>query len=341
MARSKPLSPDEIVAALKKWKIQYVEYRDWRTHTREGAGRPWGPVTFFGVHNFGSDISDENSMSYLYNGDLKRGLPGPLAPFGIDDLGIVYLLGSGRSNHAGPSDVDTVALARASKMPMDRDVRPDASMTSGVTTVVADEAYGTEMAYGKAPTAKTRATMVQLAAAIFDAMGWEAGRLAGHRELTTTRSDPVGIKMFELRRDLAAALKAGPPAGSGALVATPQEMNQIADLTVSKLLSHVVQTKTPPLKATLEGWITQANIKAQASRDVSMQNAKQLAQLAGRMAGLESALGQIAAGVTSIDMNAVREAAEQGANAAFDDRVAKAVAEAQVELQVTPADPGV
>ena len=180
-----------------------------------------------------------------------------------------------------------------------------------------------------------------VSAAIFDAMGWEAGRLAGHRELTTTRSDPVGIKMFELRRDLAAALKAGPPAGSGALVATPQEMNQIADLTVSKLLSHVVQTKTPPLKATLEGWITQANIKAQASRDVSMQNAKQLAQLAGRMAGLESALGQIAAGVTSIDMNAVREAAEQGANAAFDDRVAKAVAEAQVELQVTPVDPGV
>lgn len=334
--RTRPPTPDELVGLLKRWKIQYVEYGDWRNLTREGVGRPWGPCTMTIVHNFGSDISDENSMAYLRKGDLTRGLPPPLSPFGIDDFGIVYLIGSGRSNHAGPSDVDSVALLRAGNAPMDRDIRPDVSgsATSGTTTI-ADEAWGTEMTYGKAPTAKQRESIIRLQAALCDWHGWDAGHVGGHRELTTSRSDPVGFTMYGIRREVAAMLAAGPPAGGEELVATEAEMNKIADLTISKLMSLPVSSGG--LEASMQGWWTQANIKAQAARDQSIANGKQLAALAGTVAAQAELLKQVASGVVAIDYAKIEEATKAGTDAAFDERVASAIANAQVELEVKPA----
>jgi hypothetical protein len=334
--RTRPPTPDELVALLKKWKIQYVEYGDWRNWTREGLGRPWGPITMTIVHSFGSDISDENSMAYLRKGDAARGLPGPLSPFGIDDFGIVYLIGSGRSNHAGPSDVDSVALFRAGKGPLDRDVRPDVSGTAASgTTTIADESWGTEMTYGTTPTAKQREAIIRLQAALCDWHDWDAGHIGGHRELTTNRSDPVGFTMHSIRREVAAMLQAGPPAGGEELVATEAEMNKIADLTVSKLMSLMVSSGG--LEASMQGWWTQANIKAQAARDQSIANGKQIAALAGTVAAQGELLKQVSAGAATIDYAKVEAAAKAGTDAAFDERVATAIANTQVELEVKPA----
>jgi hypothetical protein len=337
--RTTPPTPDEIVALLKKWKIQYVEYGDWRNLTREGDGRPWGPLTMTIVHNFGSDISDENSMAYLRKGDFSRGLPPPLAPFGIDDEGIVYLIGSGRSNHAGPSDIDSVKLLRAGIAPTSREIRPDVTGSAAVgTTVIADEAWGTEMTYGVAPTAKQREAIVRLQAALCDFHGWSAGHIGGHRELTTNRVDPVGFSMFEIRREVAAMLKAGPPAGGEELVATEAEMNKIADLVVSKFLSKEVIIKQFPEGATMQSYWTMANVKAEQARDQAIANGKQVAALAGTVAAQVELLKQVASGVTAIDYEKIEAAAKAGTDAAFDERVAAAVAKAQVELEVTPSD---
>jgi hypothetical protein len=40
--------------------------------------------------------------------------------------------------------------------------------------------------------------------------GYSGGSVIGHRECTVERSDPVGIPMWQLRRDINALLKAGP-----------------------------------------------------------------------------------------------------------------------------------
>src|SRR5690349_21295113 len=92
---------DQMLTSLDKWGLKYKFYRpDWRTHNRNDA-QGWGPYNGHIVHNFGSDVSDVNSLAYLYNGDLARGMPGPLSQFSITDDGMLWIIGWGTANHTG------------------------------------------------------------------------------------------------------------------------------------------------------------------------------------------------------------------------------------------------
>ena len=207
------LTADAMLAALKKWGIAPKFYKpDWRTHNRD-AQQGWGPIYGFVVHNFGSDVSDPNSLAYLYNGDLARGMPGPLSQFAITDDGQVWVIGWGTANHTGFMDKDLHALVVKDAAPLSADFKPDASGSSPSSGMGAVNPHyiGVEMTYGAAPTAAQRKSVTLLAAALMDACGpgYTGGSVVGHRECTTQRSDPVGVPMWQLRRDVNALLKAG------------------------------------------------------------------------------------------------------------------------------------
>jgi hypothetical protein len=204
---SAPLTADQMLAALKKWGITPKFYRpDWRTHNRGQRGDGWGPINGVLVHNFASDISDAASLRYLYDGDLNRGMPGPLSQFAIDDAGAVWVIGWGRANHGGSGDPGFLAALAYDRLSLTSDYRP---ATAGSVDMNA-HTYGIEMLYGKGPTSAQRASIVRLCAALVDAHDYAATSVGGHRESTTTRSDPVGFDMGEVRRQVQALLRFGP-----------------------------------------------------------------------------------------------------------------------------------
>jgi len=207
------LTADAMLAALAKWGITPRFYKsDWRTHNRN-AVQGWGPINGFVVHNFGSDTSDPNSLAYLYNGDDARGMPGPLSQFAITDDGAVWVIGWGTANHTGSIDPRLHALVLNDAAPLDADFRPATTFSNNTGTHSINDNYvGVEMTYGKAPTAAQRKSVALLGAALMDALGagYTGGSVIGHRETDTGRSDPVGIPMWQLRRDINALLKTGP-----------------------------------------------------------------------------------------------------------------------------------
>jgi hypothetical protein len=202
-----------MLAALAKWGIAPKFVRsDWRTHNRD-AVQGFGPLYGLICHNFGSDVSDDNSLTYLYNGDTSRGMPGPLSQFAITDDGQVWVVGWGTANHTGSIGAPLLALVQKDQAPLDRDVVPTTTF-SNKTGVLAvnDNFLGVEMTYGKAPTDAQRASLVRLGAALMDALGtgYTGGSVVGHRECDSQRSDPVGVPMWQLRKQINALLKAGP-----------------------------------------------------------------------------------------------------------------------------------
>ena len=222
------LTADAMLAALAKWGIEPKFVRsDWRTHNRD-AVQGFGPLYGLICHNFGSDVSDDNSLTYLYNGDTSRGMPGPLSQFAITDDGQVWVVGWGTANHTGSIGAPLLALVQKDQAPLDRDVVPTTTFSNRTGVLaVNDNFLGVEMTYGKAPTDAQRASLALLGAALMDALGtgYTGGSVVGHRECDSQRSDPVGVPMWQLRRDINAALKAGP---AGADTRNPQPTPQPA-----------------------------------------------------------------------------------------------------------------
>jgi len=250
------LTEDAMLAALKKWGIAPKFQRpDWRTHDRDAA-QGWGPIYGFVVHNFGSDGTDANALAYLYNGDTARGMPGPLSQFAITDDGQVWVIGWGTANHTGSIGADLLDLVKRDAAPLDRDFKPSTTFSNRTGVLAVNKNFvGVEMTYGKAPTAAQRKSLTLLGAALMDALGtgYTGGSVIGHRETDTQRSDPVGVPMWQLRRDINALLKAGPSGRTAtsadtltpAPVAPPKEPDmQLTDkipginLTVAQALSR-------------------------------------------------------------------------------------------------------
>lgn len=237
------ITADDMLAALKKWGITPKFYAsDWRTHNRN-AVQGWGELYGFVVHNFASDISDSSSLAYLYNGDSARSLPGPLSQFAITDDGQVWIIGWGTANHCKSVDRDLHALVLKDAAPLDRDFVPDSSDASNGGTDSNPHYIGVEMTYGKAATAAQRATCVRLAAAMVDMLGgptkgYSGGSVIGHREATTTRSDPTGVPMWQFRRDVNALLTAGP-------APTQEDDMPLSDTDIAKIRDAIVNAELP------------------------------------------------------------------------------------------------
>lgn len=211
---STSITLDMITANFTKRGIKWRYYKtraDALTHNRNGAGNNinatpggWGPIRGLFFHNFASDISDSSSLDYLYRGDAARDLPGPLSQFGLEDDGEWVVIGWGASNHASAGDAKVEALARADKMPLDKDLIPNAN---NLKTLLAPFYLGVEMLYGNnGPTAAQRTSAVKGGAAIMEVLGYTGGSVVMHRETHTTRSDPQFMKGYEIRKGINAQL---------------------------------------------------------------------------------------------------------------------------------------
>ncbi|MGW2513645.1 N-acetylmuramoyl-L-alanine amidase [Streptomyces scopuliridis] len=208
-----PLSADALLKALKAEGLDVKEYKSWRTHNRNAKGN-WGGINGVMTHHTvtgpGADV-----VTLCYNGYAN--LPGPLCHGVITKSGAVWLVSSGRSNHAGLGDGDVLKAVTAESYgdypPTDNQADTDGN----------SHFYGFEcenLGNGKDPwPAKQYTAMVKANAAILRAYKWSAKSAIAHKEWQPGKVDPAGIDMKTFRADIAACLKL--PAGKWGAPVTP------------------------------------------------------------------------------------------------------------------------
>jgi hypothetical protein len=185
-----PLSADRLVAALRAEGLRVVEHRSWRTHNRNHKGS-WGPVHGVMIHHTVTS-GTASSVELCYNGHAS--LPGPLCHGVIAKDGTVYLVGNGRTNHAGNGDDDVLqAVIDERDLPADNEANTDGNR----------HFYGFEcinLGDGEDPwPAVQLAAIEKAAAAICRAHGWSQRSVLGHLEWQPGKVDPRGFGMDWMR----------------------------------------------------------------------------------------------------------------------------------------------
>jgi hypothetical protein len=213
---SQPMTADQWLAALRAEGItDIVQMNGWRTHNRAGHGA-WGEVHGVAIHHtagVGSGLAQ-----YCYNG--TPALPGPVCHDFLAKDGTLYLVGNGRTNHAGtiPDNVYASILREDMNPP-----RPDAAEPLDGNRLL----YGLEIENrgdGRDPyPAKQYDVAVRWAAARCRFHGWTAGSARGHKELTRRKIDP-SFPMDTFRRDVTARL------GGEDTDMTPEQATQLKEL---------------------------------------------------------------------------------------------------------------
>jgi hypothetical protein len=224
-----PLTADRLVAALRAERLRVVEHRSWRTHNRNHKGS-WGPVHGVMIHHTVTE-GTQQSVELCYNGHSS--LPGPLCHGVIAKDGTVYLVGNGRTNHAGLGDDDVLrAVIDERPLPADNEANTDGNR----------HFYGFEcinLGDGKDPWPAAQLEAIEkAAAAICRAHGWGAASTIGHLEWQPGKVDPRGFSMDDMRDRIKARL--GRPAGSSPTPIpseeddmTPEQSKQLAELTAA------------------------------------------------------------------------------------------------------------
>lgn len=194
---SSPLSYSRFVQVLRAAGLKVVEVKtDGQSpekHNRNAAGA-WGPVHGVMIHHTVTK-GTANTVEICRKG--YQGLPGPLCHGVIAKDGTIYVVGYGRTNHAGRGDRDVfnavVRESYASAPPAansaDMDFNP--------------HFYGFEcenLGDGKDgwPDAQLLA-IEKAAAAICDAHDWTEKSVIGHLEGQPGKVDPRGFTMASMR----------------------------------------------------------------------------------------------------------------------------------------------
>jgi hypothetical protein len=185
-----PLSADRLVAALRAEGLRVVEHRSWRTHNRNHKGS-WGPVHGVMIHHTVTE-GTQQSVELCYNGHSS--LPGPLCHGVIAKDGTVYLVGNGRTNHAGNGDDDVLrAVIDERDLPADNEANTDGNR----------HFYGFEcinLGDGRDPWPDAQLDAIErAAAAICRAHGWSQRSVIGHLEWQPGKIDPRGFGMDWMR----------------------------------------------------------------------------------------------------------------------------------------------
>ncbi|NYV72995.1 peptidoglycan recognition family protein [Streptomyces sp. UH6] len=237
-----PLSPDALVRALRAEGVKVVEYPGWRTNRRPASTGAWGPVNGVMIHHTVTSGTDA-SVRLCFDG--RSDLPGPLCHGVIAKDGTVYLVGSGRANHAGRGDDDVLAA-----VVQERDLPPtNENNTDGNARFYGFEAVN--LGDGKDPWPAVQLEAIErAAAALCRAHGWSARSAIGHKEWTNTKIDPRGFEMTAMRQRIADRLKS--PAGS----ATPSKEDTDVQLTDKVNLNDWVPKAWPKDEGLQDGSIS-------------------------------------------------------------------------------------
>lgn len=194
-----PLSAAKMLTALKAEGLAVHEHSGWKTHNRESAtGKSFGPVIGVLIHHTGGHGDKE----LCFNG--RSDLPGPLCHAWLGKTAGLWMIGNGRTNHAGLSDIDVLNAIREEK-PLPHD---DAAKADGN-----DCLYGLEIEnLGKGgdpyPDDQYRQAVLW-AAAICRAHGWSEKSVAGHKEVQPGKIDP-SFDMDDFRDDVKKQLAVDP-----------------------------------------------------------------------------------------------------------------------------------
>jgi hypothetical protein len=261
------ITADDLLRAFTKRGVRFRFYKDkadFLTHNRNFAGANagatpggFGPIRGLVWHNTAMTSSEKAQLAYLYTGDGPySGKPGPLCTGAVTADGTVVLMGWGACTHAGPGDAKVEALLRADAMPLDGERRPTTSITSAGTVQINAFYLGWEV-LGTSVNATQRKTLVLLSAAILEMLGgpsagYSGGSIAMHRELTTTRSDPVGIaKDGSGRREVNALLRSW--AAAATPPAAPKPTSCTVTLSTQRITSHDKVTVTAAVSPAVPG----------------------------------------------------------------------------------------
>lgn len=202
------------------------------THNRDTAtGKTHGPVYGLVIHHtagVGSGMAD-----YCYNGNSS--LPGPLCHDFLAKDGTLYVVGHGRTNHAGTTTQAVKDSLLAGRTPnlSDRNV--------GSETVDANDfMFGLEIenwGNGTDPYPKAQYDVaVRWATAYirhYKASGWDENNAWGHKEITSRKNDP-SFSMTTFRADVKSLLAGGAQTPEEEEVElTPAQLKEIARYVVT------------------------------------------------------------------------------------------------------------
>lgn len=188
--------PSNLPEILRARGLKVVEIAGWQTRGRPASSGPFGPVGILCHHTATSKAwSDQKVINLLVGG--RSDLPGPLVQLGLGRDGTVYVIASGRANHAGK--------AKASgSMPAG----------DGNTMYVGIEAFNDGV--GEPWPKIQRDAYVMLCATLaLDVIHCTADHVRAHRETSVTgKVDPKGIDMTDHRLAVAKKMSAlAAPAG--------------------------------------------------------------------------------------------------------------------------------
>ena len=204
-----PLTADQLLARLKAEGLTVHEHAGWRTHGRDIAtGKTFGPVIGVLIHHTAGH--DDKEVCYKGRSDL----PGPLCHSWLGKTAGLWMIGNGRTNHAGSVDLDVLNALRDEKSPLPKDDQANADGN--------DCLYGLEIENrgdSKDPYPVSQYTQAVLwAAAICRAHGWTEKSVAGHKEVQPGKIDP-SFDMDAFRADVHKQLALKP--GGTATTPTP------------------------------------------------------------------------------------------------------------------------
>ncbi|MER7517768.1 N-acetylmuramoyl-L-alanine amidase [Streptomyces sp. NPDC126499] len=242
-----PMTADQWLAALRAEGVtDIVEMPGWRTHNRNGRGA-WGDVHATMVHHTAGEGSGLADYCYRGNADL----PGPVCHDFLARSGRLYLVGNGRTNHAGKvaRNAYDVVLNERSVHPAPG---PDELDGNAVSYGLEVENSGAE---GRAWPAKQYDVAVRVQAARCRFHGWSADSIWAHKEATRRKPLDPRIDMNAFRRAVAERLKhppswnpgqTTPPLEENDVPLTDAEMNKIADLAAAKTWATAWKSPTDP-----------------------------------------------------------------------------------------------
>jgi hypothetical protein len=203
---AKQMTPAQMKSQFLRWEVDLRLYPGWET-------RGYGPNSIFDaegilIHHTGSDGQSDDYLDFLFVRGRPGDVPAPLCNWATDMDGELWLGAAERANHAGKGSGATLDKIKTGNYDWrNREIAP------GPDTYVGNGyLYGNEVRFdgGQPMTAAAWRTVVLSSAAVCEFHHWGAERVIGHREHTRRKPDPGSTLMYMLRRDVDAALRAGP-----------------------------------------------------------------------------------------------------------------------------------
>lgn len=198
-----PLTPDQILAAMRRAGLDPVEYPGWRTRGQSRAASKGFAPRAITIHHTAGNLGSRSAASYINDILVSDPSVPDKCSAAIAPDGSVWLVTAGRANHHLYYSEQGLAAINAGTLPTSGSVAWNGSLQNFNAY-----SYGVECIAAGVPNSAQRAAAVKWAAALCWAHGWTGGEVVGHGEIASDRdhSDP-GFNMGQFRADVMALVQ--------------------------------------------------------------------------------------------------------------------------------------